>query len=535
MHAFRPSWLSPLAGTCCLLAGCHAPMILPRPVQVSQRPHQDSAPIDPPPQRLATSRESADGPGSSGILASLSDRSGHETRTAAAPPDAGPATVEARTPTSPEWDSLRLPAAADATQWMAAFSDSPPEVQELALRQLIAVAARNAHSTGRPSEIESVLRRALDETAGPNPQPQDSGVSMRLADRPAEDTAPPTTLSGKDTPAAIVAATATQDPTPQHPNPAEMRLAGRQEDHAESNPNPSIRTVAAVEAAAPLDPLASPDDANDPADDGNIPERVSRPESPRLATADPADASDADRSLASAEPLTEQELLDQLLELWGVVSHDATDAQRHRREIMARYLMVLAGDPDTAVTAIEGLSEGEQEFLRHQLLALWTLVDEGGHPVIARRFASALPQLREATKHLAASTDSLEIRSLAFCTEIEAYGQIKEFDRGRFRAGQEVILYCEIENFASQRGSDGYETHLQGSYSVYDQNNRKISSQLLPADKQISRNYLRDYFIAYQMPLPKNLETGKYRLELTMEDVHGQKYGQASIPFEIAR
>lgn len=509
MHAFRPSWITPLAGTCCLLAGCHTPMILPRPVQVSQRPHQDSESIDPPPQRLATNRESADGSGSSGILASLSDRSGYDGNVAAAPPNSGPATtVEATQTTSPVRDSFRLPAAGDATQWMAAFGDSPPEVQELALRQLIAVAARNAHSTGRPAEIESVLRRALDETASPDPKPHDSGVSMRLADRPAEDTSPPTTLQGNDTPTTIVAATATPAATL-----AEMQPAGRDEDDAESNPKPPIRTVAAVEAAAPLAPLASPVVATDPGHDSEI----------------------ASPSPVAAEPLSEQELLERLLELWGVISPDASDAQRHRREIMARYLMVLAGDPDTAVTAIEGLSEGEQEFLRHQLLALWTLVDEGGHPVIGRRFASALPQLREATKHLAASTDSLELRSLAFCTEIEAYGQIKEFDRNRFRAGQEVILYCEIENFASHRGGQGYETHLQGSYSVYDENNQKIFSQLLPADKQVSRNYLRDYFIAYQMPLPKNLDAGKFRLELTMEDVNGQKYGQASIPFEIAR
>ena len=58
---------------------------------------------------------------------------------------------------------------------------------------------------------------------------------------------------------------------------------------------------------------------------------------------------------------------------------------------------------------------------------------------------------------------------------------------------------------------------------------------MLPADKQVSSNYLRDYFIAYQMHLPKQLKKGSYRLQLTMEDVAGKKYGQASIPFEIAR
>jgi hypothetical protein len=154
--------------------------------------------------------------------------------------------------------------------------------------------------------------------------------------------------------------------------------------------------------------------------------------------------------------------------------------------------------------------------------------------VAGRRFSSALPELREATKYLAAATDSLEVKSLSFCTEIEAYGQVKTFSGNRFEAGQQVILYCEVDNFSVATVDDGFETHLQGSYDVYNEGGEKVISQLLPADRQVASNYLRDYFIAYQMNLPKQLSPGTYRLQLTMEDVTGKKYGQASIPFEIA-
>ena len=56
--------------------------------------------------------------------------------------------------------------------------------------------------------------------------------------------------------------------------------------------------------------------------------------------------------------------------------------------------MVLAGNPDEAVTKIDGMDETEQEFLRHQLLGLWTMIDPQGHPVPSRRFSTAIPQIR---------------------------------------------------------------------------------------------------------------------------------------------
>ena len=197
--------------------------------------------------------------------------------------------------------------------------------------------------------------------------------------------------------------------------------------------------------------------------------------------------------------------------------------------------MVLAGDPDRAVEKIEGLSNEEQEFLRHQLLGLWTIIDPNGHPVPSRRLSSALPEMRKATGFLAAASDSLEVRGLQFCTEIEAYGEVTPFPERRFEPGQEVILYCEVENFVAADLKEGFETRLQGSYDLLDRDGRRVSSQTLPEDRQVTNNRLRDYFVAYQMYLPDAIEPGRYQLRLTMEDVNGKKYGQSTIDFEIKR
>ncbi len=234
--------------------------------------------------------------------------------------------------------------------------------------------------------------------------------------------------------------------------------------------------------------------------------------------------------------LSEDVLYDALAQQLSKAPTSEEPAERTARLIRLRHLLVLSGDPDAAVEEVSGLSEAEQEFLRHQLLGLWTIIDPEGHPTSpSRRFTSAVPQIREAAKFAAAATDALEVRALAFCTDIQSYGQFKRFEGNRFDAGQQVILYCEIDNFTAKRVDGGFETHLQGSYDIYDSENRKVLSQLLPGDQQVSANYLRDYFIAYQMLIPQELPAGTYKLRLTMEDRNGKKYGNSDIPFEIAK
>lgn len=249
----------------------------------------------------------------------------------------------------------------------------------------------------------------------------------------------------------------------------------------------------------------------------------------------PTNPSAATPGDADPTTLDSQALFQALVKQLSTAPEGETEAQRSARLIKLRHLMVLSGNPDGAVEKIDGMSDTEQEYLRHQLMGLWTMVDPDGHPVHQRRLSHAIDDFRQATRHAAAATDSLEVRSLAFCTEIVSYGQIKRFEGNRFTPGQPVILYCEIDNFTAKKLDEGYLTHLQGSYDIYDAENHKVTSQLLPTDKQTSANYLRDYFIAYQIHMPDDLPEGTYRMQLTMEDANAKKYGQASIPLEITK
>jgi hypothetical protein len=101
-------------------------------------------------------------------------------------------------------------------------------------------------------------------------------------------------------------------------------------------------------------------------------------------------------------------------------------------------------------------------------------------------------------------------------------------------------LYVEVENFsAEEKGPHSYETELQGSYQIFDASGAIVAERKLPLDREVCRNYRRDYFLAYRLYMPDNIPPGGYRLELTIEDLkargqyQGRKLGQASIEFAI--
>jgi hypothetical protein len=51
--------------------------------------------------------------------------------------------------------------------------------------------------------------------------------------------------------------------------------------------------------------------------------------------------------------------------------------------------------------------------------------------------------------------------------------------------------------------------------------------------EEYCQNPRRDYFIGYQLRLPKRIYPGKHTLQLTIEDLKSHKVGQSSIDLSI--
>lgn len=202
------------------------------------------------------------------------------------------------------------------------------------------------------------------------------------------------------------------------------------------------------------------------------------------------------------------------------------DEELARLEQELRLVQLAGEQPEEAVRQIDALEGPERDAFAHLLmgLATWMNADEAHRPTL--RNAKIVREIRDAAAELAAAS-KLDVRNLAFCEKVESYGWYTEFSRSQFKPKQQVILYAEVENFTAQRTSDNsFETELQGSYQIFDTRGNLVDERELPLDKEVCRNYRRDYFLAYLIYLPDGLSSGDYRLELTIEDKKGSALHQ---------
>lgn len=207
---------------------------------------------------------------------------------------------------------------------------------------------------------------------------------------------------------------------------------------------------------------------------------------------------------------------------------------RVRTELQLRLLHLAAGNYDQAMRRIESLHNDEQEFLVNQLWSLRLYSDENQTPETDERLAETVSYVQKAMDHLRVQS-ALRLANPVLCTAVDGFGSFTEVKKYEFQPDQPVLLYVEVDNFTATElpKGGGYETELAGSYEILDSSGRRVADQRLPLDKPTCRNRRRDYYLAYQIYLPKGVDAGSYTLQLTVQDVKGGKFSQSSIPLQI--
>lgn len=213
---------------------------------------------------------------------------------------------------------------------------------------------------------------------------------------------------------------------------------------------------------------------------------------------------------------------------------DIEPAIRQHHEMTLRLLYLAQRNLESAKRPIQGANPREQEYLDHQLTALFQATNPDANPSRPRHWAQVAAEQKLADRELSALSNLL-VSPPVFCTQVDGFGATHKFEKNCFKPEQQVLLYCELEHVTSQRVREGYESRIRGTYEIRDSQGKRIVEQILPMEPDVCSSQRRDYFLVYMIYMPPNIESGKYELVLSMEDLTGNKFGSSKSEFEIKK
>jgi len=214
-----------------------------------------------------------------------------------------------------------------------------------------------------------------------------------------------------------------------------------------------------------------------------------------------------------------------------------------KNQVNLRLLSLIGDRPEAALEPIPGIDNAEKEFLQKMIWAQVNYFDLSSMPESRKRATATIEQLDDAIRILQPRAD-LKLRHLTLCRQIQKFGDYEPFEKSAFSPGQSVLLYVEIENFASRPTGDGrLETLLKSVITIREgspdgqsdgKGTGKIVHQIpIGVTPDVCRTTRRDYFHNYKFEFPRTLPLGRYVLRLTLTDLHGNKKASESLRFVL--
>lgn len=130
----------------------------------------------------------------------------------------------------------------------------------------------------------------------------------------------------------------------------------------------------------------------------------------------------------------------------------------------------------------------------------------------------------------------LTIPTVALCKRVRGFGVYDPVEP-EFAAGREhpLIVYCEVQNFASQINANRHwETKLKSEVVLYTEGGLPVWQNPPPQPvTDVSRNRRNDFFVVERIRLPGNLTIGRYVMKVSIFDQHVHRIAEASLPVRI--
>lgn len=228
----------------------------------------------------------------------------------------------------------------------------------------------------------------------------------------------------------------------------------------------------------------------------------------------------------------DQQLDDAIRQLDRQLSNAGPNAEANQ-QIRLLLLKLAAGEVPQGPVTINTTDEQYREFWSHQLTTLGLLLTD--HPenmaTEAARLADHRRRATEASQRLQlaqgqlAGIATMQLAQCAFATEVRGFGQYTPI-QGNFQSGQQVLIYCEVENYSLKQESVSGQlqqvAELQGRFTIIDQENRVVYQHQYQPVTDVAKRRRNDFYMFFPVTIPA-LRPGQYRLQLSVDDLVGDK------------
>ncbi len=134
----------------------------------------------------------------------------------------------------------------------------------------------------------------------------------------------------------------------------------------------------------------------------------------------------------------------------------------------------------------------------------------------------------------AAPAPPLAVRTACFASAVRAWGDVDRFATDRFRPGQEVIVYVELDNLSAGESPAGHTTCIDAALRLVDDADRTVHAWHFDPIAETGPSRRRDYFARYVVRVPESAPAGGCRVEMAITDTLAGSTAKTALPLEIA-
>lgn len=180
------------------------------------------------------------------------------------------------------------------------------------------------------------------------------------------------------------------------------------------------------------------------------------------------------------------------------------------------------------VDMVNHLKSLQESLPKPQYDALRKIIEATG-----QNQSSLLEQLRAAMDRVA-PTANLRIQNATFCTAVNGFGKVDRFDEDRFAIDDEVLVYCELDNFAEEKatGSSNVATHrcrLDAQVEFINDSGETLFVESFADITDESESDRKDFYLFFRFRIPK-LPIGTNRVQIRFHDKIGRKNATLESP-----